>query len=451
MNRLIKRRVLISMLFIGLTLMGYFSYRFLPMELYPNAELPELTVNIGASTELDPKYIENQAVIPVEGVISTMEGVEKIETRISPHNAEIRVTFLKGTDIKYAYLKLEEKIKAISKNIPEEFRTIVNKAPAGMISSQFMSLSVLGEEDVDYVRNITDQDIAPVLENVDGVAAVAVMGGRPKSVEVIVDQDKCEALKITRSQIRSLISKNMAEKTFAGPVYENNKRYFVNVTAEYLKTEDLGNIVVAQGPVLLKDIAEINFGIKEEESYSRTNGKEVITCVLAKSPQVNVIELSEKVRKEINQLNEELKSKGVSIQVDMDVAETMSDNIDTIVNLGITGAILAIFILYLFLRNFRIVTIIAFAIPISVFSSFYFFYLAGITINTLTLTGIALAVGMLLDNSVVVMENIFRLRASGVSGEEAAVRGTTEVWKSILRRLSRPSLFFFLFCLPIIL
>lgn len=431
MNRLIKRRVLISMLFIGLTLMGYFSYRFLPMELYPNAELPELTVNIGASTELDPKYIENQAVIPVEGVISTMEGVEKIETRISPHNAEIRVTFLKGTDIKYAYLKLEEKIKAISKNIPEEFRTIVNKAPTGMISSQFMSLSVLGEEDVDYVRNITDQDIAPVLENVDGVAAVAVMGGRPKSVEVIVDQDKCEALKITRSQIRSLISKNMAEKTFAGPVYENNKRYFVNVTAEYLKTEDLGNIVVAQGPVLLKDIAEINFGIKEEESYSRTNGKEVITCVLAKSPQVNVIELSEKVRKEINQLNKELKSKGVSIQVDMDVAETMSDNIDTIVNLGITGAILAIFILYLFLRNFRIVTIIAFAIPISVFSSFYFFYLAGITINTLTLTGIALAVGMLLDNSVVVMENIFRLRASGVSGEEAAVRGTTEVWKSI--------------------
>lgn len=106
MNRLIKRRVLISMLFIGLTLMGYFSYRFLPMELYPNAELPELTVNIGASTELDPKYIENQAVIPVEGVISTMEGVEKIETRISPHNAEIRVTFLKGTDIKLSLIHI---------------------------------------------------------------------------------------------------------------------------------------------------------------------------------------------------------------------------------------------------------------------------------------------------------------------------------------------------------
>lgn len=200
----------------------------------------------------------------------------------------------------------------------------------------------------------------------------------------------------------------MSEKTFAGSVYENSKRYFVNVTAEYLSTDDLGNIVVADGPVLLKDIAEIHFGIKEEDSYSRVNGKEVITCIIAKSPLVNIIDLSKRVRDEIAQLNTELAAKGVSIQVDTDVAETMSENINIIINLAITGAILAIFILYLFLRNFKIVTFIAFAIPISVFSAYYFFYFFGISINTLTLTGIALAVGMLLDNSVVVMENIFR-------------------------------------------
>lgn len=431
MNKLIKRRVLISMLFIGLTLMGYFSYSYLPMELYPNAELPVLNVSITATSELDPKYIESQAAIPVEGVISTLEGVEKIETQISTRNTRITVSFVKGTDVKYAYLKLEEKIKVISKNIPEEFRVQVSKSSASMVNSQFMNLFVLSDEDVDYVRNITDADIAPALENIDGIAGVMIMGGRQKSVEIILDKDKCDALKVTSSQISSLISRNMADKTFAGSVYDNNKRYFVNVTAEYLKIEDLGNIVIANGPVLLKDIADINFGIKEEESYSRVNGKEVITCIVAKSPQVNVIELSERVRAEIDKLNAELEQKGVKIKVDMDMAETMSDNIDTIVNLGITGAILAIFILYLFLRNFKIVTIIAFAIPISVFSSFYFFYLSGITINTLTLTGIALAVGMLLDNSVVVMENIFRLRAIGVPKEEAAVKGTQEVWKSI--------------------
>lgn len=431
MYKLIKRRVLISMLFIGLTLMGYFSYRYLPMELYPNAELPVLSVNIGTTTELDPKYIESQAAIPVEGVISTLEGVEKIETRISTRNARITVSFVKGTDVKYAYLKLEEKIKALAGNIPEEFKVQVNKAPTGMVNAQFMTLFVLSEEDIDYVRSVTDADVVPALENVEGIAGITVMGGRQKSIEVIVDEAKCEALQLTRSQISSLISRNMAEKTFAGSVYGDNKRFFVNVTAEYVKTEDIGNIVVAKGPVLLKDIAEIHFGIKEEDSYSRVNGKEVITCIVAKSPQVNVIDLSERTRAEIEKLNRELEAKHVSIQVDMDVAETMSSNIDTIVNLGLTGAVLAVFILYLFLRNLRIVTIIAFAIPISVFSSFYFFYLAGISINTLTLTGIALAVGMLLDNSVVVLENIFRQRATGVSSEQAAVRGTQEVWKSI--------------------
>lgn len=431
MNKLIKRRVLISMLFIGLTLMGYFSYSYLPMELYPNAELPVLSVNIGATTELDPTYIENQAAIPVEGVISTLEGVEKIETRISTRNARITVSFVKGTDVKYAYLKLDEKIKALASNIPDEFQVVVNKAPTGMVNSQFMSLLVLSDDDIDYVRSITDSDVVPVLENVEGVAGIIVMGGRQKSIEVILDESKCDALNLTRSQVSAMISRNMAEKSFAGSVYENNRRFFVNVTAEYLKTEDIGNIVVAQGPVLLKDIAEINFGIKEEESYSRVNGKEVITCVVSKSPQVNVINLSERMREEIDRLNRELAVKNVEIKVDTDVAETMSSNIDTIVNLGLTGAVLAIFILYLFLRNFRIVTIIAFAIPISVFSSFYFFYLSDISINTLTLTGIALAVGMLLDNSVVVMENIFRHRSLGESGDEAAVRGTQEVWKSI--------------------
>lgn len=419
------------MLFIGLTLMGYFSYGYLSMELYPNAELPVLSVNISVTNEMDPKYIENQAAIPVEGAISGLEGVEEMTTRITPRGANISVSFTKDTDIKYAYLKLEEKIKAITKNIPDEFKIMVNKAPTGMVSDQFMMLLVLGDDDVDYVRNITDADIAPILENVNGIAAVNVMGGRQKSIEIIIDREKCKALNLTVNQISSLIGKNMTETTFAGSAFENKKRYFVNVTAEYLKTEDLGNIVVAQGPVLLKDIAEINFGIKEEDSYSRVNGKEVITCIVAKSPQANIIELSERVRAEIDKLNAELEQKGVNIKVDMDIAETMSDNINMIINLGLTGAILAIFILYLFLRNFKIVTIIAFAIPISVFSSFYFFYLAGITINTLTLTGIALAVGMLLDNSVVVMENIFRLRAIGVPSEEAAVRGTKEVWKSV--------------------
>ena len=420
------------MLFIGLSMMGIFSYRYLAMELYPNAEYPTLNITISSQTELDPTYIESQAAIPVEGIISGLEGVEEIETRISNRNVTITVSFNKSINIKYAYLKLEERIKALSKNLPEEFSVQVSKAGGNRASNQFMTLQILGDEDIDYVRNIVDTDIASVLESTDGVASVTVMGGRQKSIEILLDQEKCKALNITSSQVSSLINRNKSEKTFSGSVYQNTKRYFVNVTAEYLQTSDLGNIVVADGPVLLKDIADIHFGIKEEESYSRVNGKEVITCIIARSPLVNIIDLSDRIRQEIAQLNEELSPKGVYIQIDTDVAETMRENINTIINLGITGAILAIFILYLFLYNFKIVAFIAFAIPISIFSAFYFFYFFGISINTLTLTGIALAVGMLLDNSVVVMENIFRLRAIGTPPQEAAVKGTKEVVKAVI-------------------
>ena len=124
MNRLINRKVLISMLFIGLTMMGIVSYKYLAMELYPDAEYPTLVVSISSNTELDPQYIKMQAAIPVEGVISGMENVEDITTRISKRNANITVSFTKSTNIKYAYLKLEERIKILSKNLPEEFTVL---------------------------------------------------------------------------------------------------------------------------------------------------------------------------------------------------------------------------------------------------------------------------------------------------------------------------------------
>jgi multidrug efflux pump subunit AcrB/ABC-type multidrug transport system ATPase subunit len=421
------------MLFIGLVLMGIFSYKYLPMELYPNAELPELNVGISYNgKELDPTYVESKAAIPVEGVISSLEGVEDIETTIDTRQTRVRVSFSQQVNIKYTQLQLEEKIRAITSTLPEdEFRITVSKGGGGSVANnQLMNLRVLGD-DLDYTRNLTDLEIVPYFEYIDGIAEVVVSGGRQKSIEIIVDPDQLKALNITKSTISGLISQNQANKTFSGTSYDNDKRYFVNVTAEYLATEDIGNIVVAPGPVLLKDISQINFGVKEQETYSRANGKEIISCRLSKSPTANIIDLAARVREEIDRLNEDLQSKGILIEVESDASEMMSDNINKIIDLALSGALLAIFVLYLFLRKFRIVSVVTFSIPISVFSSFYFFYLFDITINTLTLTGIALAVGMLLDNSIVVMENIYRLKGQGVPDQEATVRGTREVWKSI--------------------
>ncbi|MDD4192623.1 MAG: efflux RND transporter permease subunit, partial [Mangrovibacterium sp.] len=237
---------------------------------------------------------------------------------------------------------------------------------------------------------------------------------------------------ITAGTIRSLLSANSGSRVYAGNLKEEDQLYFVHVTAEYEQVSDLENLVVADGPILLKDVAEIRFGVKEETSYSRVNGQDAVSMLLINDSQANQIDLSHKAQELIEELNQKLEGKGVQVVVQENSAETMENNIDQIINLALVGGLMAVFVLWMFLKNVRIVAFIALSIPVSVYTAFNFFYAYGITINSLTLVGMALAVGMLLDNSVVVLENIYRLAGIGKSPDESVTRGTKEVWRSIV-------------------
>ncbi|UCG27595.1 MAG: efflux RND transporter permease subunit, partial [Bacteroidales bacterium] len=432
MKFIIHRKTLISMLFIGLTLLGYISYKNLPVELIPNAELPVLIVNVASPLEVDPKYMENEAIIPLEGVVGSLEGIEEIESTATSRRGVIYISFTQKTNIKYAYLRLQERVETIKPTLPEEFYVQVVKIDLEQLSNQFMGLQVRGSGGTDRVRNVVDQDIKPELENVDGIAGVEVFGGRQKSIEIILDEEACKAHGIYPSQVRSLLSQSTKTKTFVGDVIENSRRYFVNVTAEYFDIEDIQNLVVdGRGPILLKDIADIFFGVKEETSYSRVNGKEAVTVQLVRDLQENMIDLSHRTKAVIDQLNRNLRSKDVEIVIQNNMAETMEKNIDLIIRLAVIGGLLAICLLWIFLKNLRLVITVALAIPISVFTAFNFFYAFNISINSLTLVGMALAIGMLLDNSVVVLENIYRIVTGKSDVDKAVIQGTREVWRSI--------------------
>jgi len=433
MEFIIKRKTLISMLFIGLSLLGYVSYQQLQVELYPNAQLPTLIVQVGSTLEVDPSYIENQAIIPVEGVIGTLEDVEKIESTVTSRYGTIMIYYTQNADLKYSYLKLQEKVNTLSKTLPAEFVINIIRIDLEQLNSQFMDLQVRGSGGVDRIRNIADRDIKPKLENIDGIAGVEVFGGRENSIEIRLDEEACKANGITMNRVRSLVASNSNDRTFAGRVFEAGNRYFVNISAEYTDVSDIGDIIVnQQGPVLLRDVAEIFFGVKEEESYSRVNGLDAVTINLVYDNQANIIDLSHKTLDVIDDLNEELAPSGLEIVVQNNNAEVMEKNIDQIINLALLGGLLAVIILWFFLRNLRLVFIIAFSIPVSVFTAFNFFYAAGITINSLTLVGMALAIGMLIDNSVVVLENIYRLAGSGYSTDTAVKQGTREVYRSVI-------------------
>jgi len=432
MNFIIKRKVLIAMLFTGLSMLGFFSYKQLPVELIPNAQLPMLYVHVRATMEVDPRYMENQAIIPLEGVIGGVEGVEKISSTAGQQIGSIEISFEQGTNIKYAYLKLAEKIDQAKKTLPKEFMVQLVKFDLEQLNNMFMNIQVRGSGGVDRVRQITQNEIFDPIQNIDGIANVAIFGGQEKSIEVILRDDVCKSYGITPSEVRSAISQNDSKRSFAGKVIEKDKMHFVNVVSEFTDITDLHELVVKkQGDIRLKDIADIHFGVKEQTSYSRVNGKEAVTLQLTRDAQSNIIDLADTVIEKINELNQKLSNKDITIVVQMNRAETMKTNIDLIIELALVGGLLAIFILWIFLKNIRLVVAIALAIPISIYTAFNFFYAYGITINTLTLLGMALAIGMLLDNSIVVLENIYRLAAQKKDPDTAVIQGTREVWRSI--------------------
>ena len=404
----------------------------LSVELLPNAELPFLFVQAVSTRDADPNYLEKTVVIPLEGAIGTLEGIESLESNITSRMGTIVVYYQKDVDFSFAYLKLQEKVNEMQGSLPEGVRVSVNRVDLSQMNNQFMELQARGSGGVDRVRNVVDEDITPDLENLDGIAGVNVYGGKEKSIEVILDMDACEAYHITPGQVRSLLSQNAQSRTYVGNLKEKDKLYFVHVTAEYDKVSDLESLVVADGPILLKDIAKVRFGVKEETSYSRVNGQDAVTIRLINDSQANQIELSHKTEDLVARLNEKLASKDVQLVVQSNSAETMENNIDQIINLALVGGLMAVFVLWMFLKNVRIVAFIALAIPVSIFTAFNLFYAYDITLNSLTLVGMALAIGMLLDNSVVVLENIYRLAGQGKSADVAVTQGTTEVWRSIV-------------------
>src|SRR5688572_12575640 len=433
LHTIIRRKVLVSMLFIGFTVMGYISYTRLPVELFPNVELPVLIVHVRSASDVDPKYMERQAIVPLESAISTLEGVREITANADSKQGMIFISFQQGVNVKYAYLKLEQKVGAIKSSLAPEFLVNIIKIDTEEFSNGFMDLQVLGNGGVDRVRNVADQYITDRLSDIDGVGGVEVFGGRQKTIEIIMNDAICEANGITPNVISNVLSRNSNKSAFAGQVEMDGQKVFVNVTAELKDIKNIQSLIVSEkGPLLLSDVAEVFFGVKEQTTLSRVNGKDAVSIHVSKDHQANLIALSERTLEAIDEINKDLEPMDVTIVVQNNKAEMMSRNIDEIKNLAVTGGLLAIFVLWIFLRKMKFILSIALSIPISVYVAFNFFYAYDISINSLTLIGMSLAIGMLVDNSVVVIENIYRHVVNKVPREEAIVRGTNEVMRSVI-------------------
>lgn len=428
----LERRVFVSMLFLGLSLLGYISYRQLALELLPFAEPPYLVVQISAGRDMDPQYLEREALIPLESAVGLLESVEKIESYAGRSGGVIYITYKSSTNMKYAFLKLQEKVDAVRPDLAANFFVQVIKIDTQDLANLFMNLQVRGSGGIDRIRTIIDKEIKKEFESVDGIANVEVFGGQLSAVNIKLDNEQTEAYGLTAGRIRSLISQYQQSTTFVGQVQEQQLKSSVNVVADYTHISELENIVVdAARGILLKDIADIHFDVQEETSISRVNGKEAVTMQLIRDTQVNLINLAQQTRALIATLNNNLAYQDVEIVIQQDSAEILDININLIINLALWGGLLAIIILWYFLRNLRLVVTIGLTIPVSILIAFNVFYAFDISINSLTLVGIALAVGMLLDNSIVILENIYRNSQTNSNHLQAVKQGTRQMARSV--------------------
>ena len=420
------------MLLTGGCLLGWISYERLPVELLPYAELPMLVVQVGSPTDADPHYIEQRAIVPLESAIASLEEIERIESYIQPGQATLFVYYASGSRQQYAYLKLQERVDSIRPSLGDQFSTFVWRIDTEQLTNQFMSLQARGQGGLDQIRHVVDRHVTGELEQLDGIANIAVYGGRKRSVEVLLDEEELRAHGLGLGQVASSLAQASRPRRFLGQVLDGGREPLVNLAADYTSLKDIGQTIVkAEGALRLEQIATIVDGGAQRETIARIDGMEAITLSLVRDRQANLLELSGAARAKIDRLNEKLVPHGVELAIVSDAAESIEENIGTIQSLAAIGGLLAIALLWVFLRHLALVAVVALSMPISVLIALNLFYAFDISLNTLSLVGIAVAIGMLLDNSIVVLESIYRQFARHRRADAAVAVGIGEVWRPV--------------------
>jgi multidrug efflux pump subunit AcrB len=426
----LKRPVTVLMISLGLCLLGYLSWQRLPVQLLPQLIFPEVYVGAGLPGG-SPEEVERQLVIPVEAEIATLEGVKDVESVVNAEFFSTKIVFGHDVDMQFAILKLQQKMTALESRLPENTRIQINRFDTADLSTFLMQLSLRGDRELTALRDLAERKVRPRLEQVDGVVNVSVGGGSRSAVGIVIDPDRCEALGIPMTRVQQQINAFHRQPEHLGQVIAAGLVLDVNLIGRMDNLHDLQDLIIDPRGVRLKDVAQVGYSEEEKTRLFRVNGKAGVGIFVQKDNASNMLQLADDVLAQLDDLNESLQAEGVELVVNFSQAELIATAIDRVKSLAMTGAFLALFVLLLFLRNLRFVTILMIAIPVSLLVTANFMYAWDLSVNIVSLCGLALAIGMLVDNGIVVMENIFTHYQQGKSVREATLTGTKEVSRSI--------------------
>jgi HAE1 family hydrophobic/amphiphilic exporter-1 len=432
--------ITILMLVLGILLLGIISFQKLGMDLFPDLNNPRLFVEL-QSGELPPDEMESKFVENIESVAIRQSNVVQVSSISRVGWAQVTVEYAWDADMDEAFLDLQKSLTTFSQNLEIDDLTITQNDPN---ATPVMLLKFAQPQitDMDELRKIAANYLRNEIIRLEGIAAVDIIGAEEKEVVIETDPYIMEAYGLSLSSISNAIQSYNRDAT-AGTIEEMGKKYIIKGIGEFETIDDIGNIIVSQKTInttsnsdladktqiLLRDVARIRYENKEPVNIVRVNQQRCLALAVYKEMKYNTVRAVDELQRSLVDLRKALP--GYELSIIRNQSEFITTAIDEVEQSAVIGIILAVVILFVFLRRIGTTLIISIAIPISIVATFNLMYFNGLTLNIMTLGGLALGAGMLVDNAIVVMENIFRNLESGMNLRDAAIDGTAQVGGAI--------------------
>ena len=422
----IRRPVTVSMFVVAVILFGVVSLDRLALNLLPDISYPSLTIQTDYE-DAAPEEVESLVTRPIEEAVGVVAGLTRLSSVSRSGQSEVVLEFTWDMNMDLASMDVREKLDLIDLPRDVDKPTLLRFDPS---YDPIMRLQLYGELSLSRLRYLAEKEVKQGLQSTEGVAAVKVIGGREEQIRIELDEQQLAELGVPITEVTEVLRQENLNQA-SGSLYDLDSNYLVRMLNEFRSVEEIERIIIRdqQGrKIVLGEVARVWRGAKDRDVIARLNGEESVELAVYKEGDANTVTVSEAVHQKLKDLTSgKTFPKGVEYQVVFDQATFISQAVKNVLMAAVLGGLLATMILFVFLRDLRSTVIIGLSIPISIMAAFALMYQTGITLNIMSLGGVALGVGMLVDNSIVVLESVHRHKQRGGRLQEAVYRGTQEV------------------------
>lgn len=425
----LQRPVTTVVVFVALALVGLIASRLLPLEKFPDIEFPGIFIQVPYEGST-PEEIERLITRPVEEALATLSGVEAMYSSSTDNMSQIFLQFGWDQSMGSKGIEARAKVDGIRQDLPDDVRRVL--VFTGSLADQpVLQLRISSDRDLSDSYEMLDRLLKRRIERIEGVSRVELHGVDPREIRILLDADRMSAHGVNLSDLTALEGSNFAVS--AGRITDSGQRFSIRPKGEFTSLEQIENLIIKGGNIRLRDIATIELRSPDRDYGRHLDRNYAIGVAISKSTGANMVEVTDRVMEEVEEISKLPQMQGVKI-FDMDnQGDSVRESLSDLLNAGLIGALLAIVVLYLFLRQLSTTLIVTAAVPFSLLITLGALYFADLSLNILTMMGLMLAVGMLVDNAVVVVESVFRERAKDPDNPlEATYRGVKEVGVAVI-------------------